>query len=94
MDKTRIYTCNNKGLGKPGNNNFTRTSLSAKYHCKCIWYYGALLDGLVFDHEDQQHVAGVSEYGQRSLITNTLMQSDDDKNRLAAEVLEFVRSLS
>ena len=57
-------------------------------------YYGALIDALVFDHEDKQYVAGVSEYGQRSLVTNTLMRSDDDKTRLAVEVLQFVRSLS
>ena len=57
-------------------------------------YYGALLDGLVFDHEDKQQVAGVSEYGQRSLVTNTLMRTDEDKNCLASEVLEFVSSLS
>ena len=57
-------------------------------------YYGALIDYFVFDHEDKQHVAGVSEYDQRSLVTNTLMRSDDDKTRLAVEVLQFVRSLS
>jgi len=57
-------------------------------------YYGALLDGLVFDHEDKEQMEGVSEYGQRSLVTNTLMRTDEDKSCLASEVLEFVNSLS
>jgi LPPG:FO 2-phospho-L-lactate transferase len=57
-------------------------------------YYGDLLDGLVIDHEDKEKVPTVSAFGHRSLVTNTLMKSDDDKHRLASDVLEFVGSLS
>ena len=52
-------------------------------------YYGDLLDGLVIDAKDKDRVA----INQKTLITNTLMQTDQDKKNLASDVLEFARSL-
>jgi LPPG:FO 2-phospho-L-lactate transferase len=52
-------------------------------------YYGSLIDGLVVDTADQ----GVS-IDQRVLVTSTLMQSVDDRVRLAGEVLEWTGSLN
>ena len=52
-------------------------------------YYGDLLDGLVIDAKDKDRAA----IRQKTLITNTLMQTDQDKKDLASDVLEFARSL-
>ena len=52
-------------------------------------YYGDLLDGLVIDAKDKDRAA----ISQKTLITNTLMQTDQDKKNLASDVLEFARSL-
>ncbi len=54
-------------------------------------YYGDLLDGLVVDEADRDDAGQV---GVPVLVTKTLMQSDDDKRRLAREVLAWVGSLS
>jgi LPPG:FO 2-phospho-L-lactate transferase len=50
-------------------------------------YYGSLIDGLVVDTADR----GVS-INQKVFVTNTLMQSVDDRVRLAGEVLEWIGS--
>lgn len=56
-----------------------------------VTYYAGLLDGLVIDRSDSRPaLAGAVSW----LATHTLMQSDDDKVRLAEEVLEWVGSLS
>jgi LPPG:FO 2-phospho-L-lactate transferase len=47
--------------------------------------YGDVLDGIVADEP-----AG----GPAELVTGTLMQTPDDRERLAREVLEFASSLS
>jgi LPPG:FO 2-phospho-L-lactate transferase len=51
-----------------------------------LHYYEGLLDGLVIDEADQHELplAGVDV-----LVTNTLMQIDDDKRRLAGEILDW-----
>lgn len=54
-------------------------------------HYRGLLDGLVIDRADE---ALAAELGRLPvLVTNTLMKSAADKQRLAAEVLKFARSL-
>ena len=53
-------------------------------------YYAGLLDGLVVDEADRDQI----QQGDRSvLVTRTLMQSEDDKQRLAEEVLAWGWSL-
>ena len=47
-------------------------------------YYGALLDGVVSDEKVE---------ALPSLRTDTLMSGPDERRRLAAETLEFARSL-
>jgi len=53
-------------------------------------HYGDLLDGLVVDAAD---AAEAEASGLPCLATRTLMASEDDKVRLAAEVLAFARRL-
>lgn len=50
-------------------------------------YYGTLIDGLVVDGADRD-----IQIEQRKLVTNTLMQTIDDRVRLAGEVLEWMGS--
>jgi len=51
-------------------------------------YYGGLLDGLVVDAADRGQAAGA---GVDVLVTPTLMQTRDDRRRVAEDVLEWVK---
>lgn len=51
-----------------------------------VGYYDGLLDGLVIDEADRE---AVTEEEIPVLVTRTLMQSGDDKGRLARECLEW-----
>lgn len=48
-----------------------------------------VLTGFVLDHVDQAYQEAVSELGLRSLVMGTVMVSDEDRVRLAREVLAF-----
>ncbi len=50
-------------------------------------YYGTLIDGLVIDSADRD-----VQIAPRKLVTNTFMQTIDDRVRLAGEVLEWMGS--
>jgi LPPG:FO 2-phospho-L-lactate transferase len=52
-----------------------------------VGYYGGLLDGLVIDEADRESAA---KEDIPLLVTRTLMQSAEDKERLARECLEWV----
>ncbi len=53
-------------------------------------HYEGLLDAIVLDRADDAEAGMI---GIPSLVTNTLMRSEDDKRRLAREVLDFVSGL-
>jgi LPPG:FO 2-phospho-L-lactate transferase len=55
-----------------------------------IGYYEGLLDGLVIDRQDQNEEGAAERVPV--LATQTLMQSDEHKIRLAVEILEWVGS--
>ncbi|HLY27196.1 MAG TPA: 2-phospho-L-lactate transferase [Aggregatilineales bacterium] len=52
-------------------------------------YYGDLIDGLVVDHADQE-----ARVPQKMMVTNSLMQTSEDRTRLAGEILGWVKSLT
>lgn len=54
-------------------------------------YYGDLLDGYVLDRAD---ASMASDLGLPSLATATVMKTDEDKRRLAREVVAFARQLT
>jgi LPPG:FO 2-phospho-L-lactate transferase len=56
--------------------------------------YADLFDGLVIDAVDRNLVPEIEVLGQRVLTTQTVMGGEDDRRRLAAEVIDFSRSLS
>jgi LPPG:FO 2-phospho-L-lactate transferase len=55
-------------------------------------YLGAI-DGIVIDRADADQQDAVEALGPRVLVTNTIMQTIDDRERLAVETVEFARSL-
>ncbi|MEX1247600.1 MAG: 2-phospho-L-lactate transferase [Anaerolineales bacterium] len=56
-------------------------------------YYSSLLAGFVLDEIDSGQAAAVRELGIMPLAAATLMQSRDDRARLAQQVLDFGASL-
>jgi LPPG:FO 2-phospho-L-lactate transferase len=53
-------------------------------------HYGGLLDGFVLDADDAEAAPAI---GVPCLGTSILMADDEDKRRLAAEVLAFARRI-
>jgi LPPG:FO 2-phospho-L-lactate transferase len=49
-------------------------------------YFGDLIDGLVVDHADRD-----VQIAQSVLVTNALMQTLDDRTRLAGEILDWIK---
>jgi LPPG:FO 2-phospho-L-lactate transferase len=47
----------------------------------------------VIDQADADQQGAVEALGPRVLVTNTIMQTIDDRERLAVETVEFARSL-
>lgn len=52
--------------------------------------YGDCLTGMVIDHADAASVDALRDMGLHVLVTNALMRSDDDKRRLARDILEWL----
>ncbi len=55
--------------------------------------YEGLLDGFVMDRADEGEEAGVSALGMRVLATDAVMRDEEDRERLAREVLDLCREL-
>jgi LPPG:FO 2-phospho-L-lactate transferase len=52
-------------------------------------HYGSLLSGFVLDQTDASQADAIESLGMRTLVTDTLMRTPDDRRRLAGEVLAF-----
>jgi LPPG:FO 2-phospho-L-lactate transferase len=55
--------------------------------------YVDLLDAFVLDEVDRGEARSVEEMGLRVLVTNTIMNTLEDKSRLAREVLDFLEEI-
>ncbi len=53
-------------------------------------HYNGLIDGLVFDIEDEGEKENIEASGISTLVTDTIMRTDEDKIRLAAEILDWI----
>ena len=53
--------------------------------------YGNLLDGFVIDSCDRAQATAVEDLGIKCLVTDTVMRDVHDKERLARDLLAFVR---
>jgi LPPG:FO 2-phospho-L-lactate transferase len=56
--------------------------------------YAGLIDGLVVDEVDRELALAIELIGPRILVTATVMGAEDDRRRLADEVLDFAGSLA
>jgi LPPG:FO 2-phospho-L-lactate transferase len=56
-------------------------------------HYAGAIDGLVIDLVDAEAAPQIEALGLKVLVTQTVMKTDDDKIKLAAEVLEFGNTL-
>jgi LPPG:FO 2-phospho-L-lactate transferase len=54
-------------------------------------YYQGLVSHFVLDQLDADQESAIQSLGMKTLVTNTIMQSVDDRARLASEVVEFVK---
>ncbi|RCK77071.1 MAG: Lactyl (2) diphospho-(5')guanosine:7,8-didemethyl-8-hydroxy-5-deazariboflavin 2-phospho-L-lactate transferase [Anaerolineae bacterium] len=55
-------------------------------------HYGSLLKGFVFDRLDAEEEAEIRSLGLRTLVTDTVMKTIPDRQRLAQEILTFVQT--
>jgi LPPG:FO 2-phospho-L-lactate transferase len=53
-------------------------------------HYCDLATGFVLDHLDRQLEGEIRSLSMRTFVTNTLMNSHDDRKRLAMDVLDFI----
>jgi LPPG:FO 2-phospho-L-lactate transferase len=53
-------------------------------------HYCDLITGFVLDKVDKQLEGEIRSLSMRTLVTNTLMQSHDDRKTLAMDILDFV----
>ncbi len=58
------------------------------------WYGSDLLDGLALDVADAALTPEIEALGIRTLVTETIMRSNDDRKRLARETLDFAATLA
>ena len=56
--------------------------------------YDGLIDGFVIDELDHELAPALELIGLRTLVTATVMGGEDDRRRLAAEVLDFAGALT
>jgi len=54
-------------------------------------HYGSLLKGFVFDRLDAEEEVEIRSLGLQTLVTDTVMQTIPDRQRLAQEILTFVQ---
>lgn len=57
-------------------------------------YYKGLIDGFLLDATDAALAPAIEALGLKVKVADTMMRTDDDKRRLAAETLEFVDGLA
>jgi LPPG:FO 2-phospho-L-lactate transferase len=57
-------------------------------------YYRDWVDGFVLDAQDASLARQIESLGMKVRVADTMMRNDDDKRRLAAQVLEFVDELA
>jgi LPPG:FO 2-phospho-L-lactate transferase len=56
-------------------------------------YYLGLCDSLVIDTVDVSEASAVEALGMGAVVTSTVMQSDDDKDRLAREIVALAEQM-
>jgi len=57
-------------------------------------HYAGTIEGLIVDRVDEAAAPLIERLGLKVLVTDTVMNTDEDKIRLAGETIEFARSLN
>ncbi len=57
-------------------------------------HYQAVIDGLVIDHQDQGVIPDIKRINMNVCAAQTVMKNDADKQRLAGQVLDFIKDLT
>jgi LPPG:FO 2-phospho-L-lactate transferase len=55
--------------------------------------YLGLIDGIVIDRQDENQSDAIEALGPKVLVTETVMKTLEDRERLAVQTLEFARGL-
>ncbi|GAB4470068.1 MAG: 2-phospho-L-lactate transferase [Anaerolineales bacterium] len=79
-----------KALKGPAAKMFTEIGIPPSAQAVAL-HYGSLLKGFVFDHLDAAEEPEIRSLGLRTLITDTVMKSPADRQRLAEEILTFAQ---
>ena len=53
--------------------------------------YMGICDLLVIDGIDRDHVSAINMLGMRAVVTDTIMETDQDKDRLAQEIIDLIK---
>ncbi len=86
--------CHPSSADRPSKGRRPRCSASwASSHRPSPWrsITSGLVTHFVLDQLDADQESAIQSLGMKTLVTNTIMQSVEDRARLAAEVLEFVK---
>ena len=67
---------------------FTVSTLTVAEH------YADILDGIVIDQADRELSGAIEDLGIKVWITDTNMANEQDKRRLAAEVISFSETIA
>ena len=59
-----------------------------------VQHYPQVLDGFVLDVQDEQSASDIERLGVKVLVTNTMMDSLEDRCQLAESVLSFCREIA
>ena len=57
-------------------------------------HYADILDGIVIDSADRELSGAIADLGIKVWITDTYMANEQDKRRLAAEVISFSETIA
>ena len=52
--------------------------------------YVGMCDALVIDAVDREHAPAIDAMGMRAIVTGTVMHTDEDKDRLAREIVDVI----
>ncbi|MEZ4499346.1 MAG: hypothetical protein R2839_04590 [Thermomicrobiales bacterium] len=56
--------------------------------------YSGFIDGMVIDRKDGELAAAIEALGMTVLVTDSIMNTTDDRARLGQEVIDFASTLS
>ena len=56
-------------------------------------HYKGLIDGIIIDHEDEKEAQKIREMGIEVKLSKIIIETEEEKMRLANESLEFIKEI-